>query len=90
MFVRLSFSWLNESVKNPILSVKNKFFPKHHLEDSEPKHHLEDSEYGKIKSTDVNILLNRVRLDEKKESRKKLLFSVITFFGILLFGSIVF
>ena len=26
------------------------------------------------KSTDINVLLNRVKLDKKKESRKKILF----------------
>ena len=30
------------------------------------------------KSTNINVLLNRVRLDKKHESRKKLLFSVLT------------
>ena len=31
----------------------------------------------KIKTTDVNILLNRVRLDKKKTLKKKILFSIL-------------
>ena len=42
------------------------------------------------KSTDINILLNRVRLDKKRESRKKIAFSAITTLGVLLFGILVF
>ena len=34
-------------------------------------------ETDKIKTTDVNILLNRVRLDEKKAFKKKVIFSVL-------------
>ena len=30
-----------------------------------------------MKTTDVNILLNRVRLDKKKNSRKNILFSLL-------------
>ena len=36
-----------------------------------------NSEVNKIKTTNVNILLNRVRLDEKKALRKKIYFSFI-------------
>ena len=34
-------------------------------------------ETDKIKTTDVNILLNRVRLGEKKAFKKKVIFSVL-------------
>ena len=34
-------------------------------------------ETDKFKTTNVNILLNRVRLDKKKELRKKLIFMVV-------------
>ena len=37
----------------------------------------EGLEKDKIKTTNVNILLNRVRLDERKVLRKKIIFSVI-------------
>ena len=34
-------------------------------------------EENKVKTTDVNILLNRVRLDRKKTLKKKIIFSLI-------------
>ena len=42
------------------------------------------------KSTDVNILLNRVRLDNKREKLKKLIFSAIATTSIIVFGILVF
>ena len=36
-----------------------------------------DQELNKIKTTNVNILLNRVRLDQKKSFRKRLFFSIL-------------
>ena len=39
---------------------------------------------------DVNVLLNRVKLDQKKESRKKILFTAITSLGVVLFGVLIF
>ena len=36
-----------------------------------------DSELGKIKTTNVNILLNRVRLDRKRTLKKRIVFSII-------------
>ena len=36
-----------------------------------------DFEVDKIKTTDVNILLNRVRLDQKRTLKKKIVFSII-------------
>jgi len=35
-----------------------------------------DLSLDKIKTTNVNILLNRVRLDEKKALKKKIIFSI--------------
>ena len=35
------------------------------------------SQTDKIKTTNVNILLNRVRLDKKKTLKKRIIFSVI-------------
>ena len=34
-------------------------------------------EVDKIKTTNVNILLNRVRLDQKKTLKKRIVFSII-------------
>jgi len=36
-----------------------------------------DFEAGKIKTTNVNILLNRVRLDQKRTLKKRIVFSII-------------
>ena len=36
-----------------------------------------DFEVDKIKTTNVNILLNRVRLDEKRILKKRIIFSII-------------
>jgi len=49
-----------------------------------------DESQDDIKSTDINVLLNRVRLDQKKESRKKILFTAATSLGVVLFGVLIF
>ena len=53
-----------------------------------PSDNLDSDEYENknVKTTDVNILLNRVRLDQKKTFKKKLLSSLIF---ILLLSSII-
>ena len=40
----------------------------------------------KIKTTDVNILLNRVRMSKKTELRKKIIFISLLLFAITLVG----
>tara|TARA_B100001142_G_C13803333_1_gene449720 strand:+ start:202 stop:408 length:207 start_codon:yes stop_codon:yes gene_type:complete len=45
---------------------------------------------AQVKSTDVNILLNRVKLDKKREKIKKLIFSAIASTGVIVFGILVF
>ena len=49
-----------------------------------------DKETSLPRSTDVNILLNRVRLDNKREKLKKLVFSALASTGIIVFGILVF
>ena len=63
------------------LSVKKKLIAKY-LEKDNPKE--------VSKRTDINILLNRVKLNQKNESRKKLYFSAAASTGLLLFGFIIF
>ena len=63
------------------LSVKKKLVAKY-LEKDNPKE--------VSKRTDINILLNRVKLNQKNESRKKLYFSAAASTGLLLFGIIIF
>ncbi len=43
-----------------------------------------------IKRTNINVLLNRVRDNQKNESRKKLYFSAAASTGLILFGLIIF
>jgi hypothetical protein len=51
---------------------------------------LEDSNIKLPKSTNVNILLNRVKNDQKLENRKKIIFSTTALAGLFLFGIILF
>jgi hypothetical protein len=44
------------------------------------KYHFNSNQ---IKTTDINILLNRVRLDKKKKLNKKIIISTILFFSLL-------
>mgnify|MGYP001406612280 CR=1 FL=1 len=51
---------------------------------------IENRKLDQIKSTNINVLLNRVKLDQKKESRKKIIFTAATSLGLVLFGVLVF
>ena len=42
------------------------------------------------KSTDINVLLNRVKSNKKQEIKKKFYFSVVVSTSLILFGLIVF
>ena len=68
-------------MKNISQSVKEKLIAKY-LEKDQPKY--------RAKSTDINVLLNRIQLNKKNESRKKIYFSAIASTGLLLFGFIIF
>ena len=45
---------------------------------------------SKIKSTDINILLNKVRLDQKNDFRKKIIYFSLIVSAFLLTGIITF
>jgi len=47
-----------------------------HLENKDTKAN-ENQKFEKIKTTNVNILLNRVRLDKKRTQRKRILFFLL-------------
>ena len=68
------------------LSVKknNQTIPIFNINNSNTK----DLDIDLIKTTNVNILLNRVRLDKKKMFRKKI--SFVTLLGILVGAIIIF
>lgn len=68
-------------MKNSLLSTKKQIFS---------KYLLTDDNSNKSKTSDINVLLNRVASDKKRESRKKLLFSAATSAGVLLFGILIF
>ena len=50
----------------------------------------EDQTSPQTKVSDINILLNRIELNKKSESRKKLYFSAAASTGLFLFGLIIF
>tara|TARA_B100001093_G_scaffold215738_1_gene207063 strand:+ start:505 stop:714 length:210 start_codon:yes stop_codon:yes gene_type:complete len=47
-------------------------------------------EKNQPKSTNINVLLNRVKINKRKESRKKIYFSAAASTGLLLFGFVIF
>jgi hypothetical protein len=51
---------------------------------------LDDENFNENKSTNINILLNRVRVNKKKEFQKKILFTAATSLGAVLFGVLIF
>tara|TARA_B100000989_G_scaffold289086_1_gene260474 strand:+ start:546 stop:752 length:207 start_codon:yes stop_codon:yes gene_type:complete len=68
-------------MKNAVSSVKNKIT-------SRLFHGIDKT--GNGKSTNVNILLNRVKLNQRSESRKKIYFSAAASTGLILFGLLIF
>ncbi len=81
LIAKRSLGWLNKRVKNTNLTLKDKLVAKY----LEP-----DNNKTEIKNTDINVLLNRVKLNQKNESRKKLYFSAAASTGLILFGLIIF
>ena len=79
-FAKLRFEWLNQFMRNLISSKKK----------AEIQTISNEENTQTIKITDVNILLNRVRLNNKTEVRKKLYFSTATALGLVLFGIVIF
>ena len=63
------------------LSIKEKIITKY-LEKKDKR--------DTFKSTNINVLLNRVKTNQKNESRKKLYFSAAASTGLFLFGLIIF
>ena len=80
-FAKNKNSCFNHLMKSLGSSVKNKLIAKY-LEKDNPS--------DQAKSTDINILLNRIQINKKNESRKKLFFSAAASTGLILFGLIIF
>ncbi len=68
-------------MKNLSTSVRNRLISRY-LDVDTPK--------SRTKSTDINVLLNRVKLNQKNESRKKLYFSAAASTGLIIFGLMIF
>ena len=68
-------------MKNTFTSIRDKIVK---------RYTIKDENFENKKSTDINILLNRVKQDQKKESQKKILFTAITSLGMLVFGVLIF
>ena len=68
-------------MKNSISEIKNKIIS---------SYIIDEKTYDETKSSNINVLLNRVKLDQKRESRKKILFSTAASAGVLLFGFLIF
>tara|TARA_B100000941_G_scaffold36548_1_gene21759 strand:- start:85 stop:294 length:210 start_codon:yes stop_codon:yes gene_type:complete len=54
------------------------------------KYTASESQQTTSRSTDINVLLNRVKSDKKQEIKKKFYFSAAASTGLILFGLIVF
>ena len=74
-------SWLNCIMKTTESSIKDKIISRYLKEEASSQ---------QIKSTDINILLNRIQINKKNESRKKLYFSAFASTGLILFGFLIF
>ncbi len=68
-------------MRNSALNIKNKLIA---------KYLVKDQPQSSSKSTDINVLLNRVKVNQKNESRRKLYFSAAASTGLILFGLIIF
>tara|TARA_Y100001935_G_C16956620_1_gene337337 strand:+ start:240 stop:449 length:210 start_codon:yes stop_codon:yes gene_type:complete len=54
------------------------------------KYTVSDSRQNTSRSTDINVLLNRVKLVKKQEIKKKFYFSAAASTGLILFGLVIF
>ena len=68
-------------MKNVGLNVKEKLIS---------KYLVKDQSKSSPKSSNINVLLNRIEVNKKNETRKKLYFSAAASTGLLLFGLIIF
>ncbi len=81
LVVKKQIQWFNLNMKNLASSVRKKLIE---------KYTVQDKPNNLPKRTDINILLNRVKLNQKNESRKKIYFSAAASAGLFLFGLIIF
>ena len=77
----MNFSWFNNIMKSSGFNVRDKLIEKYLVKDN-PK--------NQAKSTNINVLLNRVKAEKKVESMKKIYFSAAASTGLVLFGLLIF
>ena len=68
-------------MKNVGLNVKGKLIS---------RYLVKDQSKSSPTSSNINVLLNRIEVNKKNETRKKLYFSAAASTGLLLFGLIIF
>ena len=68
-------------MKNVSQNIKDKMIAKYFEKNTPIKDY---------KSTNINVLLNRVKNNQKNETKKKLYFSAAASTGLILFGFIIF
>ena len=68
-------------MKNSGINVREKLIAKY-LEKDQPS--------TQSKSSNINVLLNRIAVNKKNENRKKLYFSAAASTGLILFGLVIF
>ena len=73
--------WFNLKMKNTNLKIKDKIIS---------RYFEKTTQLEQTKSTNINVLLNRVKVNQKNESRKKIYFSAAASAGLFLFGLIIF
>ena len=54
------------------------------------KYTVSDTPQTTTRSTDINVLLNRVKLNKKEEIRKKFYFSAVASTSLIVFGLVIF
>ena len=54
------------------------------------KYLQKDNKQTQSKTSNINILLNRIEINKKNETKKKLYFSAAASTGLILFGLIIF
>ena len=70
-FANISFSWFNSLMKNSGFNVKEKLIE---------KYLVKDNIKNQTKSTNINVLLNRVRTEKKNESMRKIILFCCSFY----------
>ena len=68
-------------MRNGISGIKEKLLT---------KYLVKDTTLTSVKSTNINVLLNRVKNNQKNETRRKMYFSAAASTGLILFGLIIF